>query len=159
VWNIYFEFARPHNLEVIRERLSRSPDGIEITFGQLGDFSCAVEAPHIEIFGALDYGLRKMAMFLQNERLAIRPEAIRASGTATGEPVPELVGLAEAAQILQVSTQRAGQLAKLPSFPKPVQRLRMGPVYTRRAVVDFHRNRRRERHPDRPPAGRVATAD
>lgn len=42
---------------------------------------------------------------------------------------PKLAGLAEIAGLAGVSRQRASQLASHPDFPKPVDRLAMGPVW------------------------------
>lgn len=49
--------------------------------------------------------------------------------------VPELVGVAEVAQILKVSKQRASELARSPGFPKPFALLASGPVWKKGAVA------------------------
>lgn len=52
--------------------------------------------------------------------------------------VPEtLIGIAEIAQILGVSRQRAHQIADKRTFPLPVQRLAMGPVWTRAQLDEY----------------------
>lgn len=51
--------------------------------------------------------------------------------------VPRLAGLAEIASLRGCSRQRAGQIAALPGFPEPVQRLAMGPVWVEAEVVEF----------------------
>jgi len=51
--------------------------------------------------------------------------------------VPDLVGVDEVARMLDVSKQRASQLAKKPEFPKPVVRLASGPVWKKVAVARF----------------------
>jgi hypothetical protein len=69
----------------------------------------------------------------------------------------ELVGLAEVAEELGVSRQRAGQLVdENPDFPGPVARLASGPVFTRASVLAF--GRRWERRPGRPRKAAAAPA-
>ena len=50
---------------------------------------------------------------------------------------PKLAGLAEVASLADVSRTRAGQLAAHPDFPKPVDRLAMGPVWLEVDVKAF----------------------
>lgn len=50
---------------------------------------------------------------------------------------PKLAGLAEIAGLAGVSRQRAAQLARHPDFPKPVDRLAMGPVWREADVIEF----------------------
>ena len=49
--------------------------------------------------------------------------------------VPELVGVHEVAKMLDVSKQRASQLAKKPEFPKPIVTLASGPVWKKVAIA------------------------
>ncbi len=57
--------------------------------------------------------------------------------------LPELVGVAEVAELLKVSRQRASALARSESFPSPVVALRSGPVWTRASVNRFVESWRR----------------
>ena len=58
----------------------------------------------------------------------------------------DLVGLAEVAQILDVSRQRAAKVAETHAdFPAPVARPAMGPVYTRDSVTAFAQRWERKR--------------
>lgn len=50
---------------------------------------------------------------------------------------PKLAGLAEIAGLVGVSRQRAAQIAKIPDFPAPVDRLAMGPVWRESDVKTF----------------------
>ncbi|HEX3958088.1 MAG TPA: hypothetical protein VHZ03_15850 [Trebonia sp.] len=50
---------------------------------------------------------------------------------------PKLAGLAEIAGLAGVSRTRAGQITAHPEFPKPVQRLAMGPVWVEADVRKF----------------------
>lgn len=70
---------------------------------------------------------------------------------ALDEPaIPQLVGVAEVAELLGVSRQRASQLhrERRPGFPVPVVELASGPVWTRAGVVEFVRGW--DRRPGRP---------
>lgn len=50
---------------------------------------------------------------------------------------PKLAGLAEIASLAGVTRQRASQIAAHPGFPKPVDRLAMGPVWREADVKAF----------------------
>ena len=52
----------------------------------------------------------------------------------------ELVGVAEVADLLQVSRQRVSQLSVTAGFPKPSARLAAGPVWQRKAVEQWARD-------------------
>lgn len=54
----------------------------------------------------------------------------------------DLAGLAEAAEILGVSKQRAQQLSQQPGFPEPVARLKATPVWRRAELVALAASRR-----------------
>ena len=57
--------------------------------------------------------------------------------------LPELVGVAEVAELLKVSRQRTSALARSESFPSPLVALRSGPVWTRASMNRFVESRRR----------------
>lgn len=57
-------------------------------------------------------------------------EAIRAA-------IPELVGAAEAAGLLGVSSGRVSQLKRSETFPAPVASLAAGPVWTRASLLQW----------------------
>ncbi len=88
---------------------------------------------------AVDQALRRAATGLPS-----RPHTIRVLPTdryAAEVEHPEhldLVGATEAAEILGVSRQRVGQLARdHAGFPAPIASLAAGPVYTRASIVAF----------------------
>lgn len=57
-------------------------------------------------------------------------------------PIPALVGVQEAAEILEVTKQRVNELAlRSKSFPRPVTRLASGRVWSRSAIEAFKQNR------------------
>jgi hypothetical protein len=68
--------------------------------------------------------------------------------------VPELAGVAELAQALGVSKQRASELAGSPAFPRPLAQLRSGPVWDLAAIGNFKASWRRT--PGRPRTSRNA---
>jgi len=62
---------------------------------------------------------------------------------------PDLVGVAELADILRVSKQRVSELAATSPFPRPLATLRAGPVWERGSIGHFVETWRRT--PGRPP--------
>jgi hypothetical protein len=56
---------------------------------------------------------------------------------------PSLVGVAEVAALLRVSKQRASVLARSRGFPRPVARLRSGPIWKRATVEHYAKQRLR----------------
>jgi len=52
-------------------------------------------------------------------------------------PIPDLVGVAEVAEELQISKARVNELQDSPAFPEPVARLKSGPVWTRPSLTRF----------------------
>lgn len=49
----------------------------------------------------------------------------------------ELVGYAEAAEMLGWDKRRVGTYLQRGAFPKPIQRLSSGPIWTRKQIEDF----------------------
>lgn len=70
--------------------------------------------------------------------------------------LPELVGPAEAAEILGVSRQRIHQLANQPSFPEPLVKVKMGTLWAATAIEAFAQ---RGRRPGRPAPSHTGDAD
>jgi len=66
---------------------------------------------------------------------------------------PELMGVAEMAELLGVSKQRISELAATPTFPRPLAQLKGGPVWDRASIGNFLQTWQRK--PGRP---RKATA-
>jgi predicted DNA-binding transcriptional regulator AlpA len=56
---------------------------------------------------------------------------------------PELVGFAEAAELLGTSTRQFLRWAKREDFPEPIARLRATPVWRRADVVRWGKKRER----------------
>jgi len=61
---------------------------------------------------------------------------------------PDLVGVAEAAEILGVTKQRVSELARSRRFPKPLYDLAAGPIWVKATIEAFAE--RWERKPGRP---------
>jgi predicted DNA-binding transcriptional regulator AlpA len=53
---------------------------------------------------------------------------------------PELMGVAEIAELLGVTRQRVHQLTKSPEFPRPVAELSAGAIWERDAVEAWARS-------------------
>ena len=53
---------------------------------------------------------------------------------------PELMGVAEIAELLGVSRQRVHQLTKVAGFPRPVAELSAGSIWEREAVEEWARS-------------------
>ena len=73
--------------------------------------------------------------------------------TSPDRPVPELMGIAEIADLIGRTRQRAWQITTTPGFPEPVQTLTMGKVWRATDVRDWVlTNPRRPLVGDRPGA-------
>jgi predicted DNA-binding transcriptional regulator AlpA len=60
---------------------------------------------------------------------------------------PDLVGLAEVAEMLRTSRRQAIRWTQREDFPEPILRLRATPVWEAREVRRWKRERKRERRP------------
>lgn len=78
-------------------------------------------------------GLGHLAIF---DVRAMTEDAFEAINPAD-QPVPMLVGLGEAADILGISKQQVNKLMKKPPFPQPTFRLRATPVWTEEQILIF----------------------
>ncbi|WP_333745462.1 hypothetical protein [Streptomyces sp. IBSBF 2950] len=67
-------------------------------------------------------------------------------------PIPPLGGLSEIAEILDVSRQRAGQLAERDDFPPAVAHLKSGPVFVVEQVKSYAARPRTPGRPRRTPS-------
>jgi hypothetical protein len=74
--------------------------------------------------------------------------------------MPELVGVAEVAEVLGVSRQRASELRGRPGFPSPVADLASGPVWSRPSLDRFVETwERRAGRPPKPPVLQLPAPD
>jgi hypothetical protein len=60
----------------------------------------------------------------------------------------DLLGIAELAMMLDVTKQRASDLARNPDFPRPLQELKAGPVWARSSIARYLKTW--DRRPGRP---------
>lgn len=111
----------------------------------------------VEISVTADSAREAMEVVLQ--RCAHIPEldVLTASTAPTEQPLhgkPEYLGVAELAEFLRVSRQRASALARDPHFPAPTAVLRSGPIWHRSLVLPFAASIWRRR-PGRPSVGEL----
>ena len=144
-WHVNFEWQTSASLneDALDEFMSRLADlspALSRSKSVLG-MSIAVTAPDAE--SAIGIGLRHARGALG----ALDLEAVLTHiGTDTTEAVvarlregaiPRLVGVKEVAGLLGVSPQRASELAKSVSFPRPVTKLASGPVWLEASIQHF----------------------
>ena len=68
--------------------------------------------------------------------VGVEVQAIHDLDRALDEPnLPDLVGVDEVAKMLEVSKQRASELARRANFPKPIARLASGPVWKKASIA------------------------
>lgn len=97
-----------------------------------------------DVWRAIDTARRLVQAELAGapEAIATHPiHAVRATPVSEYDRFVRLVGIAEIAELYGVTRQRASVLARTRSFPEPIETLRMGPVFSRRAVLR-HKNQR-----------------
>lgn len=122
---------------------------------RLLDAQFTVEAPTVRAAVLAGLGVWRQAVARARVTIARveRAEAVTHDQLTRelAEPLlPELVGVAETAEILGVSKQRVGELAAEGRLPRPVADLRSGTIWTRPSVEAFLA--RWERRPGRPRA-------
>jgi len=159
-WNVRFEINRPE-VAFTEDHAEQVMDGLasygpSVSYGRhtLSARFC-VEADSSQ--RAHQSGLRLFRSALQKTGVRIPVDwpieceimAAEDFDRVLAEPnVPELVGVHEVARMLDVSKQRASQLAKNPEFPKPVVTLASGPVW-RKVAIARHVFRIWDRRPGR----------
>jgi len=100
--------------------LAAGADRIEATLTAEGDTPLA----------ALEAIVTRVLEVIPGELVAAEIMTFAEQDRRLAEPArPELVGIAEIAEILGVSRQRASQLQTKPDFPGPTATLRAGPVW------------------------------
>ncbi|HYT80008.1 MAG TPA: hypothetical protein VEQ37_12285 [Actinomycetota bacterium] len=122
---------------------------IDVTVSAADYWDAVAEATHWVRTSLEAAGLRPD---LPVERVEART-AERAERDLDVPTYPDLVGVAEVADLLGVSKQRVSELRDSPRFPAPVSDLRSGPVWTRAAIERFVESW--ERKPGRPSRARA----
>jgi hypothetical protein len=142
MWLTRFKFARLDNYETVHARLVNLDDEcMSVWFGERAEIELTHRSTADSATNAATDALKYLAEFLLKWELLCRPVAVTTCRASASEPIPRLMGLAEAAKHLGVSTSRASQLAKNDQLPAPVAVLKMGPVYTSRSIEEFRRSR------------------
>lgn len=86
----------------------------------------------------LGAALRKAGFTAESNVIAVEVESVEEMDRRLQESnVPSLVGIAEVAGTLGVSKQRASELSRQSSFPRPLATLAAGPVWDRHAIARF----------------------
>ena len=86
----------------------------------------------------LNAALRKAGFTAESNVIAVEVESVEEMDRRLQESnVPSLVGIAEVAGALGVSKQRASELSRQSSFPRPLATLAAGPVWDRYAIARF----------------------
>jgi hypothetical protein len=86
----------------------------------------------------LSAALRKAGYTGEPNIIAVEVEAVDEMDRRLQESnVPSLVGIAEIARTLGVSKQRASELSRQSSFPRPLATLAAGPFWDRHAIARF----------------------
>ena len=95
-----------------------------------------VDAPTVS--SAIDEGLALVGKLVSGNPIAVEVLTVAEHDRRLAEPAfPALVGVAELAEMLGVSRQRASALPERADFPSPVAVLRAGPVWRRGDVSQF----------------------
>ncbi|MEU8818009.1 hypothetical protein [Actinoplanes sp. NPDC048796] len=137
--------------DVVRQKLSGEVcDKTSIEFSDGGDIAITFETAASGAAEATRLALERFTRLMLSAGLVLEPYAIRTypSGNEVG---PSLVGTSEIAEILDVTKARVSQLIRSDTFPAPVARLAMGPVYLDSAVRSYVRRARRPSRPRRQP--------
>ena len=143
-WSVRFEINKPnvvftedHADQVMDALSSHSPS---VSYGPHAmSARLCVEADSPK--RALDSGLSLLRSALKARDLlsgivGAEVQALDDLDKSLQDPsMPDLVGVDEVAKMLEVSKQRASELAKRQDFPKPIARLAAGPVWKKAAIA------------------------
>jgi len=143
-WNVELEFSTANadsaKLEDLADHLAA--EGAACGIGRRKtSVTLVVEAPTLS--EALVAGIAQVSDSLARAKISANVVAARVLSPAELErelakaPIPQLLGVAEVANLLKVSRQRASELAQSEMFPPPVARLSAGPIWLRTSIVAF----------------------
>ena len=125
---------------------------IQVAFGVAADTYAGAERGAESVTGVILKMLSLTSANIQGMNI-MRNDELQARLDVIAPAYPDCVGVVEAAGILGVSKQRVSQLAERADFPRPVLRLRQGPVWREDDVRQFALNRPRSttrRRPKKP---------
>jgi hypothetical protein len=143
-WNVELEYsaadADSAKLEDLADHLAAEGAACGIGRRKIS-VTLVVEASTLS--EALVAGITQMSASLARAKVSAKIVAARVLSPDELErelattPIPQLVGVAEVANLLKVSRQRASELAQSAMFPPPVARLSAGPIWLRSSIVAF----------------------
>jgi len=148
-WSVRFEINKPevvvtedHADQVMDALSSHSPSVSYGPHAMSARFCVEAESPNRALASGLNLlrsALRTgKASALLSGIVGAEVQALDDLDRSLQDPtIPDLVGVDEVAKMLEVTKQRASQLAKKQEFPKPVVLLASGPVWKRVAVARF----------------------
>lgn len=100
------------------------------------DTTMTVAAPTAAV--AVSMATKRLARVVPGRLAGAEVMTTEEADRRLSEPaVPELVGIAEVAELLEVTKQRASSLGRLAAFPRPVAKLATGPVWLRSDLTTF----------------------
>ena len=139
MWVIQARIQRPQPYDVARAHLESisAAAGLAIYFEPLGEVVLSVRQMADDVGTATVAGLSQIESFIASIKFGLRIVSISAYRAGAPELSPDLVGLAEIAEMMKVSKPRVHQIAMQASFPRPLVKLRMGPVFTRKEVWTY----------------------
>lgn len=162
-WNVYLEYAGEIEEDALFEALEplepHSPSA-SIGDGKFGvRLFMSAPNPATAIQKAEVQVLRSLRSHRVNGCVLQKVEALTAEGLASEVEVinfPRLVGVAEAARILEVTKQRVSQLMDSANFPRPAAILAATPVWLEGSIRAFKSSW--DRKPGRPARKNSTTA-
>lgn len=165
-WSVRFEFEadpREETLDDLMEALEPHAGsvgggvvgrsfGVRIAVKASGSLDAVERAQQIVIKALANVGIDPAAKIIEHEAQTM--DALMAHNR--GATTETLVGLTDIARLHGFSRQRALELSKIPSFPKPAASLAAGRVWR---LIDVERWLATPRKPGRPPKGEVEVVD
>lgn len=146
-WSVRFEISRP-DLVFTEDHADEIMDALE---SHSASVSYSTHTMSARFCVDADLPMRAAASGLQLLRSALKKAGIKAPPASIAEfevqafddldrslgeaNVPDLVGVAETAEILKVSRQRVSQLMRVRNFPRPFVILASGPVWKKSTIT------------------------
>lgn len=136
MWITKFRFSRIREYEITRAKLVNVVDPrMTATFGDRGEIEIIHRSSADASTAATREAIQSLEKLFLELEILCEPRSLHTYNAAASEPIPELLGLAEVAQILGISRSRASQLAKSGGLPPPVARPKMGPIFDAQVIA------------------------
>lgn len=137
--NVEIEYPAPPDPAAFRDWAARHPDRrVElIDHLETGGFVVCLRLKQTTVHAAVNVALNVSNGWLADAPGCgmLEPTALHVAEQDRTDRLVGLMGIQEIALMFDVTRQRASQIVKTRSFPKPVAPLAMGPVFTRRSVL------------------------